>query len=189
MDAEGDLIMLKHAVAALVATVAVAAPAQAPATAWDIKMTAIDGEPLPLSQFKGRVLLVVNTASFCGFTPQYKGLQALYDQYKDKGLTIVGVPSGDFMGQEYKSNKEVAEFCESTFGIKFPMAEKAKVKGPDAAPFYKWAAATLGPDKTPKWNFHKYLVGRDGKLVTAFGSRVTPGDPALVSAVEAALKG
>ncbi|MCA3256375.1 MAG: glutathione peroxidase [Alphaproteobacteria bacterium] len=189
--------MLKHVAAALVATAALAAPAVAPAqtaaqavqSAWDINMTAIDGEPLPLSKYKGRVLLVVNTASFCGFTPQYKGLQALYDKYKDKGLTVVGVPSGDFMGQEYKSNKEVAEFCESTFGIKFPMAEKANVKGPNAAPFYKWAAATLGPDKTPKWNFHKYLVGRDGKLVTAFGSRVTPSDAALVSAVEAALKG
>jgi glutathione peroxidase len=185
--------MLKHVAAALVATVAVAAPAQAPAqapaNAWDITMTAIDGEPLPLAQFKGRVLMVVNTASFCGYTPQYKGLQALYDKYKDQGLTIVGVPSGDFMGQEYKTNKEVAEFCESTFGIKFPMAEKAKVKGKDAAPFYQWAAATLGPDNTPKWNFHKYLVGRDGKLVAAFPSKVTPNDPNLVKAVEAALKG
>jgi glutathione peroxidase len=172
---------------AFAATVAIAAPATAQ-TAWDIRMTAIDGKPMPLSAYKGNVLLVVNTASFCGFTNQYEGLQKLSEAYKARGLTVIGVPSGDFMGQEHKTNAEVKEFCESKFGIRFPMAEKASVKGKNAAPFYKWAAATLGEDNAPKWNFHKYLVGRDGRLITAFGSRTAPADPKLTAAVEAALR-
>lgn len=172
-----------------IAAVAVMAVAAAPAidSAYDINMQTIDGKPMPFAQYKGKVLLVVNTASFCGYTPQYEGLQKLYSDYKDKGFVLIGVPSGDFLGQEYKSNGEIKEFCESKFGIRFPLTEKQHVKGADAAPFYKWAAATLGPDKTPKWNFHKYLVGRDGKLIAAFGTKMTPQDPAVTGAVEAAL--
>lgn len=171
----------------LAAAVAVIAAAPAARSAYDFTMATIDGKPMPLAQYKGRVLLVVNTASFCGYTPQYEGLETLYETYKDKGLTVVGVPSGDFAGQEYKSNGEIKTFCESKFGIKFPMAEKAVVTGDKAAPFYRWAADTLGKDKTPKWNFHKYLVDRDGRLVGAFSSKTTPMSPELTGAVEQAL--
>lgn len=175
-------------IAASAAVVMAAAPAsQAPRTAYDIGMTTIDGKPMPLSQYRGKVLLVVNTASFCGFTPQYEGLQKLQDSYAKRGFTVIGVPSGDFKGQEYGSNSEIKQFCESKFGIKFPLAEKASVIGPNAAPFYRWAAAELGPDNVPKWNFHKYLVGRDGKLIAAFGSKVTPNAPELTAAIEKAL--
>ena len=171
---------------AAIATIA-AAPVKAPSSAYDFTMTTIDGKPLPLSKYKGRVMLVVNTASFCGYTPQYEGLQKLYSDYQDKGLTVLGVPSGDFLGQEHDSNKKIAEFCESKFGIRFPLTEKSSVKGNKAAPFYRWAAEVLGPDNAPKWNFHKYLVGRDGKLIAAFGTKVKPEDPALAAAIKAAL--
>lgn len=164
-----------------------AAPAAPVTSAHDIQMTTIDGKPMPFAQYKGKVLLVVNTASFCGYTPQYEGLQKLYADYKDKGFVLIGVPSGDFLGQEYKSNGAIKEFCESKFGIRFPMTEKQHVKGKNAAPFYKWAAATLGSDKAPTWNFHKYLVGKNGELITAFGSKVAPQDTAVTAAVEAAL--
>ena len=173
----------------LVAASAVAVIAAAPAvkSAYDFKMTAIDGKPLPLSKYKGQVMLVVNTASFCGFTPQYEALQKVHEAYKAKGFTVLGIPSGDFKNQEYGSNKEIAQFCESKFGIRFPMTEKADVVGPNAAPFYQWAAAELGADNAPKWNFHKYLVGRDGKLIAAFPSKVTPDDPQVTAAIEKAL--
>jgi glutathione peroxidase len=165
------------------------APQEARAkSAWDFKLTAIDGEPLPLSRFKGQVVMLVNTASFCGFTPQYEALQSVYSAYKAKGFTVVGVPSADFAGQEYGSNAEIAGFCKSKFGIKFPMAEKAHVVGPQSLPVYRWAAGVLGPDNGPKWNFHKYLIGRDGKLIAAYGSKTTPDDATVKTAIEAALK-
>lgn len=157
-------------------------------TAWDFKLVAIDGEPLPMNRFKGKVVLLVNTASFCGFTPQYEGLQKLQTGYAPRGFTVLGVPSADFKGQEYGSNKEIAGFCKSKFGIKFPLAEKSDVVGDNTIPIYRWAAARLGPQNAPQWNFHKYLIGRDGRLIAAFGSRVTPGDPQLAAAIEAALK-
>ena len=170
-----------------VAVVALVAAAPIADTAYKFTMTSIDGKPMPFAQYRGKVLLVVNTASFCGFTPQYEGLEALYEGYRDQGLVLVGVPSGDFKNQEYGSNKEIKQFCESKFGIRFPMTEKAGVVGPNAAPFYKWAEAKLGPDSVPKWNFHKSLVGRDGTRIAYFGSRTTPDDPALKAAIEAAL--
>jgi len=179
--------MLKPALIAASAVAVVAAAPAAPRTAHDIRMTAIDGKPLPLSRYKGQVMLVVNTASFCGYTPQYEALQKVHEAYRARGFTVLGVPSGDFKGQEYGSNKEIAQFCESKFGIRFPMAEKAAVVGPQAAPFYRWAAAELGPDNVPKWNFHKYLVGRDGRLVAAFPSKVKPDDPQVTAAIEKAL--
>ena len=116
-----------------------------------------------------------------------QALQALHDSYKAKGFTVVGVPSGDFGGQEYGSNAEVKQFCESKVGIKFTMAEKAVVKGPKAIPLYKWAANTLGEDKTPQWNFHKYLIGKDGRLIAAFGTKTTPTSPEVTAAVAKAL--
>ena len=176
---------------ALIAAAMLVATAAAPAatSAYDFTMTTIEGAPMPLAQYKGRVLLIVNTASFCGFTPQYEALEALSEKYKARGLTVLGVPSGDFAGQEYDDNTKIKAFCTAKFGIKFPLAEKADVIGPNAAPFYKWASATMGDAAVPKWNFHKILVGRDGRLIAAFPSKVTPDSPALVAAVDKALAG
>jgi len=156
-------------------------------TLYDFNLTAIDGAPLPLSKFHGKVVLLVNTASFCGFTPQYEGLEKLQESYGPRGFTVLGVPSGDFMGQEYKSNKEISTFCQTKFGIRFPLSEKSHVVGPNAIGVYKWAAAELGMANIPKWNFHKYLIGRDGRLITAFGTRITPEDKQVKSAIESAL--
>jgi glutathione peroxidase len=156
-------------------------------TAWDFNLVAIDGEPLPMQQFRGKVVLLVNTASFCGFTPQYAGLQKTQDAYAARGFTVLGVPSGDFKNQEYGSNKEIAGFCKAK-GVRFPLAEKSEVVGPRAIPIYRWAAAKLGAENTPRWNFHKYLIGRDGRLIAAFGTRTEPTDPKVRAAIEAALK-
>ena len=156
-------------------------------TAYDVTMTTIDGKPMPFSQYRGKVLLVVNTASFCGFTPQYEALEKAQNTFKDKGFTVIGVPSGDFMGQEYKTNAEIKQFCESKFGINFPMSEKSTVKGPNATPFFAWAAATLGAGEAPKWNFHKYLVARSGRLVGSFGSGTKPDAPEVTAAIEKAI--
>ncbi len=171
----------------IIAGIMLVAATPAPQSAYDFTMKTIDGKPMPFSQYKGKVLLVVNTASMCGFTPQYEGLQQLQDAYKTKGFTVIGIPSGDFGGQEFGTAGEIKTFCESKFGIKFPMSEKSIVKGDKAAPFYRWAATTLGDDKTPQWNFHKYLVGRDGKLIAAYPSKVTPMSPELTGAVTAAI--
>ena len=171
--------------AAALAVAVAAAPA--PKSAWDITMTTIDGRPMPLAAYKGKVLLVVNTASRCGFTPQYEGLQKLQTSYAAKGFTVVGVPSGDFGGQELSDNGKIKQFCQTTFGINFPLAEKSTVTGPRAAPFFRWATATLGPDSVPQWNFHKYLVGRNGKLVGYYGSKVEPQSKQLTAAIEGAL--
>ena len=157
-------------------------------TAWDFRLTAIDGEPMPMSKFKGQVVLLVNSASKCGYTPQYEGLQKIHTEYLARGFTVLAVPSGDFLGQELASNKEISGFCQTKFGIKFPMAEKGHVVGPEAIPLYRWAAARLGADNTPKWNFHKYLIGRDGRLIAAFPTKTEPTDPAVRTAIEAALK-
>ena len=156
-------------------------------TAYDVTMTSIDGKPMPFAAYRGKVLLVVNTASFCGFTPQYEALEKAQTTYRDKGFTVIGVPSGDFMGQEYKSNAEIKQFCESKFGINFPLSEKSVVTGSKATPFFAWAAATLGSGHVPKWNFHKYLVGRDGRIVADFGSSTKPDAPEVTAAIEKAI--
>ncbi len=179
--------MLKQITLAAAALTALVAAAPAPQSLHQFNLKTIDGKPMPLAQYKGKVVMLVNTASMCGFTPQYEGLQALHDSYKAKGFTVLAVPSGDFGDQEFASNGEVKQFCESKFGIKFPMAEKAVVKGPNAIPVYKWAAATLGEANTPQWNFHKYLIGKDGKLIAAFGTRTTPTAPEVTAAVQKAL--
>ena len=184
------LIAAAVALTAGVATVGgvFAAPAVAPAgvkSAYDVTMTSIDGKPMPFAAYRGKVLMVVNTASFCGFTPQYEALEKAQNAYKAKGFTVIGVPSGDFMGQEYKTNAEIKQFCESKFGINFPLSEKSVVTGAKATPFFAWAAATTG--NAPKWNFHKYLVGRDGRIVADFGSKTTPDAPEVTAAIEKAL--
>ncbi len=157
-------------------------------SAYDFSFTTLIGEnPLPLSQFKGKVILVVNTASQCGFTKQYSGLQKLYDSRRDKGLVILGVPSNDFGGQEPGSSDEIAQFCKLNYGVTFPMAAKQVVSGDAAHPFYIWAKDTLGFGTAPKWNFHKYLIGRDGRLLDHFNSTTGPDSDNLVAAIDAAL--
>ena len=156
-------------------------------TAWNFTFTSIDGQPMPLSGYQGRVLLVVNVASFCGFTPQYEGLQRLYEKYEPQGLTILGVPSNDFGNQEPKAAGEIKHFCQGTYGITFPLTQKEVVSGDEAHPFYRWARTELGWLNAPKWNFHKYLVARDGRLVTSFVSTTTPQSAKLISTIEAEL--
>jgi glutathione peroxidase len=156
-------------------------------TAYDYTFDKIDGGQLPLSQYKGKAVLVVNTASFCGYTPQYTGLEALWQKYKDKGLIVLGVPANNFGAQEPGSNAEIKTFCESKYDVDFPMASKVSVKGGDIHPFYKWAADTLGQSKAPQWNFHKYLVSADGQLIGSFPSGVTPESKELTGAIDKAL--
>ena len=140
------------------------------------------GKPESLCQYRGKVVLIVNTASYCGYTHQYEGLEALYRKYKSRGLVVVGFPSNDFGGQEPGSNKEIAEFCRLTYGVEFPMFEKSSVTSIKTNPLYAELLARTG--QSPKWNFHKYLVDRDGKQVTSFGTRVEPDNSDLVGAVE-----
>lgn len=156
-------------------------------TAYDFEFVSIDGEPLPLSEFEGKVLLVVNTASKCGFTNQYTGLQALYDTKKDKGLVILGVPSNDFGGQEPGTEAEIKEFCQNHYAVTFPMTSKSVVSGKEAHPFYKWAREQVGWPGAPKWNFHKYVIGRDGKLVDYFSSMTAPDSANLEMKLDEAL--
>ena len=156
-------------------------------SAHDYSFDAINGGPLPLTTFKDKVVLVVNTASKCGLTPQYDGLEKLYSDYKDKGLVVLGVPCNQFMGQEPGSEEEIQTFCRTTFGIDFPMTAKVDVKGDQAHPFYKWAEAELGEPAVPVWNFHKILIGKNGEALQAFGPRTDPQDAGLVAAIEAAL--
>ena len=157
------------------------------AGAHDFTFEAIEGGDLPMSRFAGHPVLVVNTASFCGYTPQYNGLQALYDRYRERGLVVLGVPSDDFGGQEYDNAGQVKEFCEVNFAIDFPMTDITRVRGADVHPFYAWAREVLGAGKAPSWNFHKYLIGPDGAAVDAFATRVRPDAPELVMAIEALL--
>ena len=155
--------------------------------AYDFSFDALAGGPLPMTTFKDKVVLVVNVASKCGLTPQYDGLEKLYSDYKDKGLVVLGVPSNQFAGQEPGTAEEIEEFCRTTYGIDFPMAAKVDVKGDDAHPFYKWAKDEVGEPAEPVWNFHKLLVGKDGKLINVFGPRTTPDDPEVIKAIEEAL--
>jgi glutathione peroxidase len=141
-----------------------------------------DETPQSLCQYAGRVVLVVNTASFCGFTSQYEGLEALYARYQGRGLVVLGFPSNNFGRQEPGNNQAIADFCENTFGVKFPMFSKTTVVGRDANPLYKQLAAKTG--ETPQWNFHKYLIGRDGQTVRSYGSVVEPNNPDLLKDIE-----
>ncbi len=140
-----------------------------------------DEKPQALCQYSGKVLVVVNTASFCGFTSQYAGLEALYAKYRDKGLVVLGFPSNDF-SQESGSNQDIANFCENTFGVKFPMFAKSAVTGKSANPLYRQLAERTG--SAPRWNFHKYVVSRDGLEISSFGSSVAPGSPAFLQEIE-----
>lgn len=137
------------------------------------------------STYGGDVLLVVNTASKCGYTPQFEALEALHAKYRGKGFAVLGFPSGDFKAQEFEDEKEIQAFCTLTYGVKFPMFEKVHVVGAEVTPLYRDLATAAG--EAPRWNFHKYLIGRDGRLVASYGSKVTPDDPQVVAAIEKAL--
>jgi glutathione peroxidase len=147
----------------------------------------LGGDPLPLSDFKGKVVMVVNTASKCGFTPQFKVLEAVNAKYKEQGFVMIGVPSNDFGGQEPLNAEGIAKFCELNYGVTFPMTGKEVVSGDNAHPFYKWASKTLGFGTAPKWNFHKYLIDRNGKLVDYFNSTTAPDAERVTTAIEALL--
>ena len=158
-------------------------------TAYDFSFKSIDGSALPLTNFKGKALLVVNVASQCGLTPQYSGLEALWKANRDKGLVILGVPANDFGAQEPGTEAEIKTFCETRFAVDFPMTAKEHVIGAEAHPLYKWVASELGDAAAPKWNFHKYLFGRDGAIAGTFGSRMTPDAPELAAAIKETLAG
>lgn len=180
------------AAGAAAAFVAVAAPARAAnvsgRNAHSFNFPDIEGGRLSLGDYAGRAILVVNTASRCGFTNQYGDLQKLHERYAGQGLTILGVPSNDFGQQEPGTEEEIRAFCSGTYGVEFPMTGKTKVRGAGAHPFYRWARDELGVQNAPRWNFHKYLVGRDGRLLAAFPSHITPMGPAIRQAVEQALR-
>lgn len=152
--------------------------------AFDFSFKSIDGKNMPLSSYKGKLIMVVNTASLCGFTKQYSELQELYSKYKDKGFVIIGVPSNDFGGQEPEDEKAIKKFCEINYNITFPMTEKYSVKGENAHPFYKWAEEEKGGLAAPKWNFHKYLISPEGEIIDWFFSSTSPTSGKVIKAVE-----
>jgi len=154
------------------------------ASAYDFSFETLQGKPYPLKDLEGRPLVVVNTASKCGFTPQYKGLEAVWQAYKAKGLVVIGVPCNDFGAQEPGSHDEIAQFCELNYGVDFPIMGKVHVKGAAAHPFFTWAAKQGGFLAAPKWNFFKYLVGKDGKLAEWFSSVTAPDSAKFKAAIE-----
>ena len=156
-------------------------------SAHDFIMKTINGQELALKQFRGRPILLVNTASRCGFTPQYKTLQALWEKYRKRGLIVVGVPSNDFGRQEPGSAQQIKQFCELNYGVNFPLTSKQRVVGRDAHPLYRWIVSELGEQKAPRWNFHKYLINPDGQVVAAWPSRVDPMAPEITRAIEGLL--
>ena len=163
------------------------AEAQSVKTAHEFGFTSIEGAPLPLETFKGKAVLVVNTASRCGFTHQYADLQAVWERYRERGLVVLGVPSNDFGGQEPGSESDIKEFCEVNFNVDFPLTSKVHVKGDAAHPFYRWAADELGFAAKPRWNFHKYLIAPDGRLVDWFATTTPPTAERVTRAIEAHL--
>ena len=152
-------------------------------SAYDYQFTGIDGKQIELSNYKNKVIVVVNVASRCGYTPQYEDLQLLWSEYEDKNLVVIGVPTNNFR-QEPGSNKEIKDFCETNFGITFPMTEKLNVIGSDSHPFYKWAKKDFGIGAIPKWNFHKIIIGKDGKVADTFSSITKPSSKKFIKAIE-----
>jgi len=153
-------------------------------TFFDFKINSINGEELDLSSFKGKTILLVNVASKCGFTNQYDDLQKLYDDFKNKGLIVIGIPANQFGGQEPGSEKEIKNFCETNFNITFPMTSKYEVKGANAHPIYIWAKDTYGKSTVPKWNFHKILINKNGKIEDTFASFTGPLSNKVIKKIE-----
>jgi glutathione peroxidase len=155
------------------------------ASVYEFTLNSIDGAPAPLAAYKGKVLLLVNVASKCGFTPQYKALEAVYQKYQDKGLVIAGFPANNFGAQEPGTNEEIKTFCTRTYSVTFPMYAKISVKGADIAPLYEFLTKSTGGDI--KWNFTKFLIGKDGRIVVRFEPAVKPDSPEVTAAIEKAL--
>lgn len=154
------------------------------ATAYEFEFRTIAGEALALSRFEGKPILIVNTASRCGFTPQYRELQGLWERYRTRGLAVIGVPSNDFGAQEPGTEEEIAVFCEVNYSVTFYLTVKQQVVGAEAHPFYRWVSEVAGEDARPRWNFHKYLIGPDGSLVNIYPSKVSPLDKVLIDEIE-----
>ena len=152
--------------------------------AYDFNFKDLDGSSLNLSEYKGKVLVIVNVASQCGFTKQYEDMQNVWEKYQTKGLIMIGVPSNDFGNQEPGSNSEIKNFCEAKFGITFPMTEKVSVKGINVHPFYKWAKENHGKSAVPKWNFHKIIIDKEGKVSDTFASITSPSSNKFIKAIE-----
>jgi glutathione peroxidase len=174
----------------LIAALALAAlPLVAADTVHDFKVKNIKGEDIDLSSYKGKVLLIVNVASKCGATPQYDPLQALHAKYAEKGLVVLGFPANNFGAQEPGTDAEIADFCTSNYSVEFPMFSKVSVKGDDKAPLFTYLTSAENPDKQGDigWNFEKFLIGKDGKLIRRFATRVQPDDATVVAAIEEAL--
>ena len=180
-------VLKRLALAAAIAIGAAGARAEAPAGFHDLSVANLQGAETSMVAYAGHAVLLVNTASFCGFTYQYEALQTLWEAYRDRGLVVIGAPSDDFGGQEYDDESDVAEFCAVNFAIDFPMTEILAVKGPDRHPLYAWAATVLGDAGEPRWNFHKILIGPDGRAIDGFPSVVEPDDPSLIAAIETVL--
>jgi len=156
--------------------------------AYDFDFNDINGKVLNLSTFKNKIIVVVNVASKCGFTKQYEDMQVVWEKYQSKGLIVLGVPSNDFGNQEPGSSKDIKDFCSVNFGITFPMTEKVIVKGPEAHPFYLWAKKNYGNSAVPKWNFHKIVIGQNGKVIDTFASITSPTSKRFIAFVEQNLK-
>ena len=152
-------------------------------TAYDYEFSSIDGNLIKLSQYKGKVVVVVNVASRCGYTPQYEDLQTLWSQYKSKNLVVLGIPTNSFR-QEPGNNKEIKDFCETNFGVTFPMTEKISVIGSSSHPFYKWAKNDFGIGAIPKWNFHKIIIDKNGKVADTFSSITKPSSKKFIKVIE-----
>ena len=152
--------------------------------AFDFKFNDLNGASLNLSEYKGKVIVVINVASQCGFTNQYEDMQNLWEKYQSRGLIILGIPSNDFGKQEPGSSEDIKNFCEAKFGISFPMTEKVSVKGPTAHPFYIWARENHGKSAIPKWNFHKIIINKDGKIAETFTSITNPSSRKFIRALE-----
>jgi glutathione peroxidase len=162
------------------------AAAMSRANAYAFTFNGLDGGTISLAAYAGRPIMIVNTASQCGYTPQYAGLQTLWTRYRDRGLLVLGAPSNDFGGQEPGGATDIHATAEGEYHVSFPLTEKVAVKGPNAHPFYRWAAAER-PLETPRWNFHKYLIGRNGFLKSSFVSAVEPTEPKVIAAIETEL--
>ena len=156
-------------------------------TAYGFSFKGLDGRDIRLAEHAGKPILIVNTASLCGYTPQYAGLQQLWTRLRERGLLIVGVPSNDFGGQEPGGSTEIMKTAHHEYGVSFPLAEKVAVKGADAHPFYRWAALER-PGESPRWNFHKYLIGREGRIAASFPQTIEPMDARLIAAIEKELR-
>ena len=186
-DRRRILAMLAGGLAAPAAAQAAIGAAMTPVTAYAFSFAALDGGTIALADYAGEPIVVVNTASLCGYTPQYAGLEQLFMRFHGRGLMMIGVPSNDFGGQEPGGPAEISQTANKDYGVTFPLTAKAEVKGPNAHPFYRWAASQR-PLETPKWNFHKYLIGRDGQIAAVFATAIEPMDAHVVDAVAKELR-